>query len=156
MGKVKVAVPLFDRLVDEFPHKDSENIPFNSLTKEQLFDSIKKEIEIILNSRRGITSKENNALFKDSPFEFGFIDFTRLQRTDYYAWVIISDTLKKIILKYEPRLRTAKIKIKQFNKKKLILVLEIQATVKIAEVKESFHFTTYINNFEEGLKLESI
>ena len=49
-------VPLFDKLVDEHPHDHEEAFPFRTYTLEQLKESIRREVSLILNHRQNFVS----------------------------------------------------------------------------------------------------
>ena len=160
MIKVKTTcpVPLFDKLVDNEPEVQEEPVPFRTYTRDQLKESIRKEITLILNHRQTLTfinhepeDQEDNPLL-DSVLYFGVKDFSNYNYRGDAAWKMrVEGEIVAAIDRFEPRLQDVVAEIQEFDEKTRLLSVVLWGVIVIDEVREQITFPVVIEKFADHL-----
>jgi type VI secretion system protein ImpF len=133
-------VPLFDRLVDEEPHRKHEATPFRTLDRRGLHGSIQREVARILSTRCPIPG--DLALSRPrTVLDYGLPDLDQggrgvvLERRSRLARLI-----RETIEAFEPRLEGVHVELLDPAEGGERLVVSINAAVIIDEVREPISF----------------
>lgn len=133
--------PLFDRLVDDTPDIIEDNGSPSLITKQELKESVFKELSSLLNTRCVLSKKLQKEVLPLSyglPYLFGLQeeeDMTNpiLQR----KWAL---QLEKIITYFEPRLVNPKVKVQSFGPRKQNLEITIEGYLLAYKEREKVSF----------------
>ncbi len=137
--------PLFDLLVDEEPHEDSEDYSKNFMNSQEVVASVVNEISKILNTRRTATHKDYEDM-KDNPLNFGIpslfglADFQSFDGTSPSQWAEIARLCEQSITTFEPRIRHVFVKVVGFNSQTQALEITVRGNVTIGKLIEQVTF----------------
>jgi type VI secretion system protein ImpF len=95
--------PLFDRLVDEAPERPVEARPFRTLTRAELEQSVRRELELLLNTRL-LHAPEALMGTRRSILDYGIPDPGRFAPGDHEARDALARTIEAAVRAFEPRL----------------------------------------------------
>lgn len=149
---IRIPAPLFDRLIDENPETTTEPSPLRTYNREQLKDSIQRELQALLNTRpntkrlEGLEDDPHNiaatTLFYGA-HNFSFVDVTSASGKEQ-----VKTTLAQAIENFEPRLTNIQVTITEFERNAQRLKVIIEGYVKIGELREHWSFPVIINDVE--------
>jgi type VI secretion system protein ImpF len=105
-----VRAPLFSRLTDENPRVATEDQPFRILNREELVESIAREISQLLNTRSPLRG-ETRELAKFTIFNYGVPDSIQLSPAGLEGLDRLAGQIAQIIEAYEPRLRNVSVSL---------------------------------------------
>ncbi|MHA1558648.1 MAG: type VI secretion system baseplate subunit TssE [Alphaproteobacteria bacterium] len=142
---VGIKRPLFDLLADNEPDLEYENPSSLYMRKEELIVSVIKEISNILNTRLPAKKDDYKNLQKDPlnfglPHFFGFRDLSSLNAARTSDWINIERMCEQVISIFEPRVFNVFAKIEEFDNKKQILKMTINATIRLNKINEQIRF----------------
>jgi type VI secretion system protein ImpF len=117
---------LFERLVDEEPDQPSEGQPFRVLSKKKLWESVRRELWHLLNTRcpvplHLITEEERTVI------NYGIPDFTSLWPNNLGDRQLIAGIIGQTIAAYEPRLRNVRVSIADYDEQERRLWITVDA-----------------------------
>jgi len=140
-------IPLFDRLTDDDPETAIEVPPKRYYNRFELVQSIKREVERILNTRATVKRAEyddfsENPLNFGLPEMFGLGDFSKIDGTNQGDWPRIAELCEQAIMRYEPRIKNVTAIITAFDKKTQSLGVTINADFAIKEFQGELTFPT--------------
>jgi type VI secretion system protein ImpF len=117
-NKYVAKVPLFDRLLDLDPRAPSEPRPFRTLSRGELLDSVKHEVERLLNSRCSLTADEIEAMTpRDrSVIDYGVPDFGWVDSHSEVDRQRMAAILASTIAAFEPRLKETRVKVDHLSR----------------------------------------
>lgn len=143
-------IPIFERLVDQDPEEDYEYPVVKFYEKEDLIDSIKRELMHILGTQAKVKKEDYDELSTDPlnyalPEMFGVPEFTYLDATNRENWKPLSKKIGKIIEVYEPRLKNITVTIQDFQATTQFLDLSVTAGLAIPEFQEEATFFLNLN-----------
>ena len=101
--------PLFDRLVDDEPLVRKEAHPMRVYSRAQLLDSIARDLQRLLNSRRASPEPLHPA--SATLLDYGIPDFSALGAASLTDQRTLAETLRVAIAMFEPRLLDATVHI---------------------------------------------
>ena len=136
--------PLFERLVDDKPLVSTEARPFRTVSPDQLRDSVRAELQRLLNTR---CPQEQEALVarKRTIIDYGVPDFTHLSPTSLADRKLVSRILGEAIANYEPRLRNVSVRIVGYDGPRQRCEAVIDGLLVVGNVTEPVSFPTIIN-----------
>lgn len=141
--EVTVAAPLFDRLVDLEPRSRREARPFRALDRRGLRESVRRELERLLNTRSSLPASRL-AERELTVIDYGvpdFVDQTPKNPTDRAR---IAKILERTIAAFEPRLREVRVEIGDLRDEKQALWVKVDALLVVDEVREPISFPAVI------------
>lgn len=141
--EVNVGAPLFDRLVDLEPGSRSEARPFRAFDKAGLRESVRRELERLLNTRSSLPA-ERLAGRPLTVIDYGvpdFVDHTPKNPTDRAR---IAAVLERTIAAFEPRLREVKVEIGDLRGEDQALWVKVDAQLVCESVREPISFPAII------------
>ena len=133
--------PLLDRLIDRSPLVPSESLR-PSMSIEQLKDAVARDVESLLNSRRGPadpTAAGNSQAFA-TVLGFGLDDFAFLSMSSKVDREFICRSIERAIKHHEPRLRNARVAIEKRDTDTQKLRFSIQALLIAHPLQEPVSF----------------
>ena len=132
---------LLDRLIDAAPGEPGDALkPMLSL--DQLKDSVARDVESLLNTRRGLSAQDLQGLpqVRRSVASFGLDDFSSktLANTDDQAFVC--QALERAIADHEPRLRNVHVELGRRDGATQRLRFSIRAMLRVHPMQEPVNF----------------
>ncbi len=148
-GKDGAPAPLFDRLVDLHPEVPGEPRPFRTLSRDQLRDSVRREVERLLNTRAPLTQEELAGRAR-TVIDYGLPDFGTFSVTSgedrYRLGVSIAETIEI----YEPRLREVAAEVDTVRRAEGVLAVNIEAQIVVGRIIEPVSFPVLIRQGRDG------
>jgi type VI secretion system protein ImpF len=116
---------LFERLVDNEPGREEQQ-PFRVLSKKELWESVRRELGRLLNTRcpvplRLIGEEERTVI------NYGVPDFTSLSPQNSGDRQLIAGIIGQTISAYEPRLRNVRVSVENFEEDERTLRVAVEA-----------------------------
>ncbi len=132
---------LFDRLIDMDPYVQETSTTLKTLTREELKESVKREITWLLNttcsfSQEELDGKERNCL------NYGIHDFSCFFPDSSNNRTRLAKIVENAIDAYEPRLRNTEVTVSEMssNNDKFSLSLAIDGELQINKISEPVSF----------------
>jgi len=137
--------PLFDRLTDHNPKVREESTVFVTLNKQQLLESIRQEVENLLNTRCPLTLEAYKALGPDHriygmPALFGLSDASSMDGENKTTWYKSAQLIENAIRIFEPRLVDVTVRMRRFDTNTQMLYVDIAGQYKIGKCIEHITF----------------
>lgn len=134
---------LFDRLVDGAPRQPTEIRPQSTLTRRALHESVRQEVERLLNTRCPVPAhvlghRERTVI------DYGVPDcatFSPHSPTDRQR---LAALLRHTIVAFEPRLRHVRVMVEEFVDTQKALQVRIEADLVVDSVREPIAFPVVI------------
>ena len=139
---------LFERLVDLEPGRP-EAQPFRVLTKDELRESVRRELGQLLNTRCPVPL-HRLAEEERTVINYGIPDFTSLSPQSAHDRKLICDLISRTITAYEPRLRNVRVCADCYEEDERRLQITIEAELLTDWVIEMYSYA------ETGPALEPI
>lgn len=136
---------LLDRLVDTDLNSDEEPRPQRTYTKDELFLSIIREIDRLLNTRC-IVSKSNLKKRERSVIDFGVADTTGMNPNAEDDHITIARSIKEAITRYEPRLQQVQVLVDSTAPNERSVVVRVEGMVQLDHIREPVSFPIAIRN----------
>lgn len=106
----KLRPSILDRLLDDAPHDQSERDLGQHQLIKQLRDSVRRDLESLLNTRYHIIKPPDNLHEVDkSLLNYGLPDLATVNITDAKKRGEFIETLQKILAEFEPRFKFVKV-----------------------------------------------
>lgn len=106
---------LFERLVDLEPGRREEERPFRVLSREELWESVRRELGRLLNTRCPVPlqllGEEERTVIN-----YGLPDFTSLSPQSGNDRKLIADLIGRTVTAFEPRLRNVRVTVEEQKK----------------------------------------
>jgi len=140
-------IPLFDRLIDDDPEIVTELPPKRYYNRFELIQSIKREVEGILNTRATAKRVNHEDFSEDElnsglPEMFGLGDFSQYDGENEGDWNHIEELCEQAIMRYEPRIKNVTVSVTAFDQKAQSLSITIHADFAIREFQGELTFPT--------------
>lgn len=136
---------LLDRLVDTDLNSGGEPRPQRTYTKDELFLSIIREIDRILNTRC-IVSKSNLKKRDRSVIDYGVADTTGMNPNSEDDHFTIARTIKEAIVRYEPRLQQVQVSVDPTPPNERSVIVRVEGMVQLDHIREPVSFPIAIRN----------
>jgi type VI secretion system protein ImpF len=154
---VALALSIFDRLLDDSPEQNVEAEPNRSSLYFQVRESLKRDLEAVLNSRRRFLSPPEHMRYLDqSMLNYGLTDFTNdsVHNSDFH--MMFRDHVLNVIFRLEPRLTNVDLKILENNDPfDRSLRFRIQGMMLLGEnEQEEIIFNSYLDAIERSVVIE--
>ncbi len=135
-------VPLFDRLVDDDPHIGYEPIPYRTLDREGLHESVKHEVQRILFTRCQWPAETTLQTSQRTVLNYGLPDLThrsesRIPEHRLRMVRLVQSTIEA----FEPRLTDVHVELLDSAEGGSQLTVSLQANVMVEELREPISFT---------------
>jgi|JI8StandDraft_1071087.scaffolds.fasta_scaffold01966_6 type VI secretion system protein ImpF len=141
---------LFERLTDLEPRVPAEKRPFIFSTKEELKESVRREVSWLLNTRAPFPAFFLNEQ-EQATFNYGIPDlFSLFHPLDTASHRRLSRLLGKIIGAFEPRLREVETSFDRYDTINRSLWLRINALLVVDTITEPISFLVQLHNNMKG------
>jgi type VI secretion system protein ImpF len=147
--------PLFDRLIDVTPLDRTEPLR-PALSMNQLKNSVARDIESLLNSRRGITIVPviNFPNVRASIAAFGLDDFVSMSMSSEKDRDDICKSIERALVDYEPRLRNARVVLERRDESTQKLRFSIHATLHAHPLQEPVNFDAVLQTTTQNYSVQ--
>lgn len=132
---------LLDRLIDAAP-----NLPGDAtkpmLSIEQLKDTVARDVEALLNTRRGLAAEDVQAytLARSSVLTFGLDDFASRSMASTDDQAFVCRALERAIADQEPRLRSVRVELARRDAATQRLKFSIRAVLFVHPMQSPVNF----------------
>lgn len=140
---------LFDRLVDLHPDDHSEPRPLRTMDREELKDSVRREVARLLNTRCGFPAEALEGRER-TVLEYGLPDCTHLHTRDPGAQRALTDEVARTVTAFEPRLRQVKVAVEPLRNSQRELLVRVDALLVAGDVVEAVSFPVSIGDASHG------
>jgi type VI secretion system protein ImpF len=132
---------LFDRLIDASPGAAGEALK-PMLTLDQLKDTVARDVESLLNTRRGIGTQQLQGLVQvqRSVAAFGLDDFAARSMASTEDQAFVCQALERAIADHEPRLRSVRVELGRRDASTRRLKFSIKAMLLVHPMQEPVNF----------------
>jgi type VI secretion system protein ImpF len=150
MAKSGAPALLFERLIDQDIYTPSESSPFRILTRRELRESVRREVEYLLNTRSPFPAFFLRTL-EPAAFSYGVPDFFSL----FYPFEgemerKLCALLGTTIMSFEPRLKNVQANLLDYRKIRRSLRLEIVADLIVGNINEPISFEVILHHNAKG------
>jgi type VI secretion system protein ImpF len=134
-------IPLFDRLVDEEPYHDREEVPLRTLGRAHLIESVRREIERLLSTRCPV--RGDVALTRPrTVLDYGLPDLEQGGRSVVTEQrPRLARLVRETIEAFEPRITNLRVDIQDTGGGKSRIVVLLEANLILDEEREAISFT---------------
>lgn len=106
----KLRPSILDRLIDDEPHNATETDPGQHQLIRQLRDSVRRDLEALLNTRYHITKPPDEfPELEKSLLNYGLPDLATVNIADARKRDEFTASLQKTLVEYEPRFKSVKV-----------------------------------------------
>ena len=144
MMETRVRAPLFDRLVDREPHVPAEPRPLRTLDPQGLRESVRRELERMLNTRSSLPVDELAGRPELTVLEYGIPDLSAFSAGSDEDQVRLAAVVARAVSAFEPRLRQVKISTLGLEDERRSQRLRIDALLMVDEVAEPISFPAVV------------
>ena len=144
---------LFDRLVDLDPRSTTEPRPLRTLTRRELRESVRREVERLLNTR----SPTPAHLLEDrerTVIDYGVPDLAEFAAQRAEDHQRLTSLFARAIAAFEPRLRRVRVRVEGLVEMRRALVVRIDALLVIESVTEPVSFSVVVR--DESVESEGV
>ena len=147
MAKPNAAVmaraSLIDRLVDQNPGSQWETPPFRTLSREELKESVRRDLTWLLNTRTSLPG----SILDDKELtviDYGIPDFGIYSPADPNHQKLLAKRIKRSISSFEPRLQKVQVTVEPGMPDEKSLTLHIDAVLVVEPFREPVSFQTVL------------
>ncbi|HEY3568171.1 MAG TPA: type VI secretion system baseplate subunit TssE [Thermoanaerobaculia bacterium] len=139
-----VRAPLFDRLVDREPQSPAEPRPLRTLDPRGLRESVRRELERMLNTRSSLPVDRLVARGELTVLEYGIPDLSAFSAGNEDDRRLLLQLVARAVAAFEPRLRGVRVgfESERLEEGRHALRLRIDADLVTDEVAEPVSFPT--------------
>ncbi|MGE3540629.1 MAG: type VI secretion system baseplate subunit TssE [Candidatus Tectimicrobiota bacterium] len=130
---------LFDRLVDMAPREPVEAQPRKTFTRAALRESVRRELEGLLNTRCPVGTPERDPRAR-SVIDYGLPDCAQFSPESEADQQRLAQLLGETITAFEPRLRQVRVTVEAFQEQQKTLQVRIEAVLVVDAIIEPITF----------------
>jgi type VI secretion system protein ImpF len=144
-NEIRVTLSVLDRLLDDEPEVSREGIPSRSKSLRQLKDSVRRDLEWLLNTRH-IPAEVPSDLkeVNNSVAVYGLPDFSSLSVQSPEDQKQMIKSIRDTIRVFEPRLDDVTVALEQSRTTERALRFRIDARLKVEPAPEPVRFDTIL------------
>jgi len=140
---VNVRAPLLDRLVGFSPRPFGGRHPSHTLTREGLKESVRRELETLLNTRSSLPAAR--LLERElTVIDYGIPDLSDFSATNVEHHALLAAVVAKAVTAFEPRLRDVRVAAGGYDETSRSLTLTITGTLVVDAWREPVSFPTIL------------
>jgi type VI secretion system protein ImpF len=139
-----VPSPLFDRLVDRAPEVPAEPRPLRTLDPRGLRESVRRELERMLNTRSSLPVDRLAEREDLTVLEYGIPDLSAFSAANEDDQRLLAGLVARAVAAFEPRLRGVRVAFERLEDGQRSLRLRIDAELMTNEVAEPVSFPTLL------------
>lgn len=135
---------LFERLVDLEPERRGvEDEPFRVHNVRQLRESVRRELEQLLNTRCSVPLRPPSGAGR-SVIDYGLPDFSSLSAASGDDQNLLQELIRSTVSFFEPRLRGVEVTVEQLPRHEQGLAVTIGGVLAVGDVLEPVSFPVYL------------
>jgi type VI secretion system protein ImpF len=148
--------PLLDRLIDAAPLSRAEPLR-PSLSIDQLKDAVARDVESLLNARRGSSHAALDGFrhARTSVAAFGLDDFVAMSMSSAVDRAAICRSIERAITDHEPRLRNARVALERRDADSQKLRFSIHAVLVAHPLQEPVNFDAVLHTTTQNYAVQS-
>lgn len=144
-NEIRITPSVFDRLLDFEPELSSESAKSRSRSLQELKQSVRRDLEWLLNTRRYAGNVESTLEeVNKSVIMFGLPDFTTLGAKNPSEQKRLVKEIETAIKNFEPRFTDLKITLEPLSSVERVLRFRIEARLKVEPSPEPVMFDTIL------------
>jgi type VI secretion system protein ImpF len=140
-----VRAPLFDRLTDLDPGSTAEPRPLRTLSRQGLRESVRRELERLLNTRSSLPVDQLAERAELTVLEYGIPDLSAFVVGDQEDQRRLAAVVARAVAAFEPRLREVRAVFERVEDGGRDAALRIEAVLAVDEVSEPIAFPTLLS-----------
>ena len=134
---------LIDRLVDRDPRSQWEAPPFRTLSREELKESVLRDLEWLLNTRTSLPGSLLDE--KDlTVIDYGIPDFGLYSPANPNHQRLLAQRIRRSISAFEPRLQKVRVTVEPEMPDEKTLTIHIDAVLVVEPFREPVSFQTVL------------
>lgn len=139
--------PLLDRLIDHEPWAKVEGLPSRAQAVRALKESIKRDLEWVLNTRRIEEEAPKSMVeLRRSLYHFGLFDMTSIRLHSAEDEKMLLRSIETAIEFFEPRLKQVRVTSQEpLRKQERNLHFQVDAMLMLDPAPEAISFDTYLD-----------
>ena len=139
---------LFERLIDLEPEKrEVEDVPFRVLGVAALRESVRRELEQLLNVRCSVPLRQLAATER-SVINYGLPDFSSLSAASGDDQNLLAELVRSTVSFFEPRLREVSVTVSRPSREERALSVTIGGVLAVGHVLEPVSFPVQFKGAE--------
>lgn len=136
---------LFERLVDADPHSHEEEArPFRVLDVPALKESVRRELQRLLNTRRHGRPWKDDGGEEMTVLDYGIPDLSSLSASSGDDQNRLASTVAAAVSAFEPRLRGVRVSVERLRQEDRALLLRVEAQLAVGTVAEPVSFPVLV------------
>lgn len=141
---IRVRAPLFDRLVDLHPRAPGEPRPFRTLDGKGLLESVRRELERLLNTRSSLPVDRLEELPELTVLDYGIPDLSAFSAGSPEDHVRLAAVVARAVAAFEPRLTHPRVEVLTLEDHGRSLRLRVHGTLVVDELSLPVSFPTVL------------
>ena len=133
--------PLFERLIDEQPHEPGEPNPYRVHGREELRESVRKEVATLLNTRCPAREDRNGSVI-----DYGVPDFSWMSAASGNDRQQLADTIARKVAAFEPRLRQIRVTLERDACDPRAVIGTLEGVLLVESIREPVSFPLLIHH----------
>lgn len=134
-------IPLFERLVDQDLQQASEPNPLRVHHREELRESVRREVARLLNTRCPVREDRNGSVI-----DYGLPDFSWMTAASGDDRRQLAETIARKVTAYEPRLRQVRVALERDPEDPRALIGTIEGVLVVETIQEPVSFPLLLHN----------
>jgi type VI secretion system protein ImpF len=143
--EIHVRAPLFDRLTDLDPQSAVEPRPLRTLDRRGLRESVRRELERLLNTRSSLSVDRLTQRDILTVLEYGIPDLSAYSAGDPEDQKLLAAVVARAVGAFEPRLRQVQVVFERLDITGRQAEIRIEGRLGIDEVSEPIAFPTLLS-----------
>jgi len=145
--EIHVRAPLFDRLTDLNPHPRSavEPRPLRTLDRQGLRESVRRELERLLNTRSSLSVDRLVQREILTVLEYGIPDLSAYSAGEPEDQKLLATVVARAVAAFEPRLRNVQVVFERLDTTGRLAEIRIEGRLGLDEVSEPIAFPTLLS-----------
>ena len=142
--EIHVRAPLFDRLTDLDPKSAAEPRPLRTLDRRGLRESVRRELERLLNTRSSLPVDRLEEREEWTVLEYGIPDLSAFTAADPEDQKRLAAWVTRAVAAFEPRLRDVRAVFERLDTSGRLAEIRIEGLLTVDEVSEPVAFPTLL------------
>jgi type VI secretion system protein ImpF len=132
---------LFERLTDYQPQEPAEASPLRVYSREELRESIRREVGRLLNTRCPVPEERNGTVI-----DYGIPDFSWMSAASGDHRQQLANTIAAKVAAFEPRLEQVRVHLERDSADPRAIIGTIEGVLVVESIREAVSFPLLIHN----------
>ncbi len=132
---------LFERLIDHDPQESSEASPLRVHSREELRESVRREVGRLLNTRCPVPEERNGTVI-----DYGIPEFSWMSASSGDDRRQLANTIARKVTTFEPRLEQVRVRLECDSADPRALIGTIEGVLVVESIREAVSFPLLIQN----------